>query len=154
MRLLGERLSLHDVDDVEQFAWHIIERSTLKLVWHEREDLCSYLVATAWELSRRQDDSRGRFSNWLGYKLAQRCYDWERQRKGQTRWKFGDGRVYERERPTIVSLDDSEHDRLGEPVGGSSMDDGSSGLADELRALGQRARRPGRGDDRLGEAAA
>jgi hypothetical protein len=46
-----------------------------------------------------------------------RPVDWQRQRYGRTRWTFGNGRVYERRRPELVSLDDADNGRRGAAAG-------------------------------------
>jgi hypothetical protein len=96
------------------------------------------------------------FSTYATSTLYRRVVDWQRQRCGRTRWAFGNGRVYERKRPELVSLDadDSVGSELVSAQPGSSLDDGEHRMADELRLLDSRGRRPGGRDDWLGDEAA
>jgi hypothetical protein len=143
MALLGRPWALHNIDDVERFASRIVERRRLHwLQPHERDDLLTYPVEAAWELSLRWQPNGYAFSQWARPTLERRTTDWLRS-------TFFDAR-YVSEPPELVSLDDSEHDELGAALAGSSVDDGSYRLADQLRCLQARSRRPGRGDGRLG----
>jgi hypothetical protein len=49
------------------------------------------------------------FSTLAGTTLRLRVVDWKRRHHGRTRWQFSD-RVYERERPQLVSLDTDDPD--------------------------------------------
>jgi DNA-directed RNA polymerase specialized sigma24 family protein len=106
---------LHDVDDAEAFAGAIASRSGLHLNFHEFEELVTYLVEAAWELSLRYRPGGISFSSWAGTTLRLRIIEWRRHRDGRTKWQFANGVVHERPRPAVVSLDDgnSEHDSLG-----------------------------------------
>jgi DNA-directed RNA polymerase specialized sigma24 family protein len=148
------RLALWNVDDAQRFVCSIVSRSGLALSWSDREDLEQYLLVECWRLSLRyQPGGPKDFDGWASRILKVRVVDWQRQRNGRTRWAFHDS-VYKRERPQFVSLDDPDVDRMGEAVSGSSLDDGSCGLAAELRALQTRGRRPGGRDDGLDREAA
>lgn len=145
MALLGRPWALHNVDDVERFAAQIIERRRLHwLQPHERDDLLTYLVEAAWELSLRWQPNGYAFSQWARPTLERRTTDWLRS-------TFFDAR-YVSEPPELVSLDvdDSERDRLGSSFAGGGLDDSSYRLADQLRCLQTRGRRPARGNDQLG----
>lgn len=99
----------------------------LELSWHEQDDALAYLCAACWQLSLEYDPARnpghlhpsGGFAGWATYRLKQRYVDWRRQQHGRTRWTFGNGEVYERMRPQILSLD---------------ADDGDGGLGATLTA--------------------
>ena len=95
------------------------------------------------------------FSGYALHILRQRVIDWDRKRLGRTKWQFKD-KTYERPRPQLVSLDadDSLRDRLESSVARSGLDDDAHRLADELRTLDKRSRRPGRREDWLGDEAA
>jgi hypothetical protein len=77
------------------------------------------------------------FSTYATCTLSKRIIDWQRQRYGRTRWTFGDGRVYERPRVKLVSIDgdDSNGSTMVETFPQGSLDDGEHRLADELRLL-------------------
>jgi hypothetical protein len=153
--LLNAKYSLLGIADVEAFTARIVERSGLRLSPEDREELHVYLIEEAWLLSERYRPGGVSFSTVAGTTLRLRVVDWKRARWGRTRWAFS-GHTYERERPQLVSLDadDPEHDRVGTTLSGGSLDDGASRLADELRALDKRGRRPSRRRDWLGDEAA
>jgi hypothetical protein len=150
-QLLGSRFALHDIEDVEGFTASIVQRVRFRLSPHEREELHVYLIETAWEISRNFRPGGITFSSYAGTTLRLRCVDWHRSRFGRQRWAF-QARVYERPRVELVSLDadDSERDRLEASLPGSSLDDGEHRMADELRLLDKRGRRPGGRDEWLG----
>jgi hypothetical protein len=153
--LLNSTFTLHDIRDVESFTARIVERTGLRLSVDDREQLHVYLIEECWELSTRFQPSRISFSSYAGTNLRLRAVDWQRERFGRTRWVFKD-RVYERPRVELVSLDadDSLRDRLGSSFTGGGLDDGEHRLADQLRDLDKRSRRPGRGDELVGDEAA
>jgi hypothetical protein len=162
MALLSGKYSLLGIEDVEAFAARIVDRRRLDwLLPHERDDLVVWLVEECWRLSLRFSPQGYPFSQWVRPTLERRVVDWlrspanRRLGSGRTRWKFGDSE-YERPLTEVVSLDadDSERDRLGALVAGGSLESGEHRLAAELRDLEARARRPGRGADRLGDTAA
>ena len=155
-QLLGSRFALHDVEDVESFCGSIVQRVKFNLTAHEREELHVYLIETAWELSLITPRPwRTSFSGWVHQRLRLRCIDWQRSHYGRQRWAFRD-RIYERPRVELVSLDadDAERDRLEASLSASSLDNGAHRLADELRLLDKRGRRPGGRNDWLGDEAA
>jgi hypothetical protein len=153
--LLNGTFSLLDIRDVESFTGRIVERTSGRLSVEDREELHVYLIAECWELSTRFQPGRISFSSYAGTNLRLRVVDWQRQRFGRNRWVFKD-RVYERPRVELVSLDslDPDEDRMGNPVAGSELGDGAHRLADQLRTLDKRSRRPGRRNNWLGDEAA
>jgi hypothetical protein len=158
LRLLIRRWELWDVDDVEALCGSVIERSGLELDYYDREDLLAYLLALIWELSLKWDPPakyrhKG-FAVWAATTLKRRVVDWDRSRKGRTKWKFAGGVVYERTLPQLVSLDAGDGTRLDEALAGSGLDGDASGFASDMRALDKRARRPGRRDEWMGDEAA
>jgi hypothetical protein len=152
-RLLHGVLTLHDVRDAELLCRRIISRSRFAPQSSDHEELLTYLNEECWSLSLRYEPGRTiSFNTYATRTLSKRIIDWQRQRYGRTRWAFSDGRVYERKRPKLVSLDgdDSNGSPMVETLPGSSLDDGAHRLADELWSLDKRGRRPGGGDDWLG----
>jgi hypothetical protein len=147
-RLLGAKYSLYDVDDAEGFCAQLAGRAGLELSYHEREDLLAFLISTCWQLSTKYEPGGMAFSTYATYTLKLRIVDWQRAKKGRSKWQFKDS-TYERPRAHLVSLDalDSDGDLLGDTLTGSSLDDDERRLSDELRALRARGRRPGRRDD-------
>lgn len=114
--MLNGVLTLHDIRDVDAFVATIVTHSRLKLTHHQREDLSTFLIETCWELSLRDPQPwRTSFSGWVTPLLRVRIVDWQRQplQGGRTTWSFKSherdtGRKpksYERERPTLVPLD-------------------------------------------------
>jgi len=102
--MLSGKLALHDLADTEGLCAHVIQRSSLNLSYHEHEDLLTYLVETAWELSLTYRPGAGPFSAYAAVRLRQRCTDWKRS-QGRTRWQFSN-RTYERTLPSFTTLDD------------------------------------------------
>jgi hypothetical protein len=102
------------VRDVEALCVSIVQRSSLELSHHEREDLTTYLIETCWSLSLRFEPGGITFSTWAGNTLKLRLVDWQRSRKGRTKWAFANGSSYVRTRPEYVSFDadDSLRDRV------------------------------------------
>jgi hypothetical protein len=134
-------LRLHDVDDAAKFVASIATRSGLKLSYHDREDLDQFLLVACWKLSLSYTPGGIPFSAWAVAALRLRVVDWQRQRFGRTVWQFS-GRSYERKRPQLVSLDDPDHDRLGDaqPAGTSDPATGSDEACGGLLRDGDRAR--------------
>jgi Sigma-70 region 2 len=145
------RLQLHDVRDAAAFVAAITRRGSLKLSFHDREDLEQYLLVELWKLSERYEPGGVSFSTMAGATLRKRVVDWQRSKLGRTKWQFAGGKTYERERPQVVSLDSPGVDRLDTTVGRSGLDDGAPGVAAELRGLQARARRPRGRNRRLGD---
>jgi DNA-directed RNA polymerase specialized sigma24 family protein len=140
-------LVLFDVRDTEAFCWRIVRSSNLELSYHEAEDLCAYLVACAWEFSLRYEPKRGVFfTRYLQPRLRNKTIDWVRKERGRTRWVFTGGRVHERQRPELVSLDhelvDTLPARTGDPANGGDPDFG--------RLVAERDRRRAGDLERLG----
>jgi hypothetical protein len=151
--LLNGTFSLLGITDVERFCGRVVKQSRLRLSAQDEEEFHTHLIESAWELSLKHDPARGAFSVWVGYALRRRAVDWQRTKFGRTRWKFA-GRIHERPRTQVVSLDDSGHDRLDAALRRSSVDRDESGFAAGMRILDARGCRPGRRDDWLGDEAA
>jgi hypothetical protein len=120
------KLTLFEIDDAERFCSAIASKCGSSLSWSDREDLEQYLLVECWLLSLTYKPGAASFSSYANGKLRLRVVDWQRQRNGRKRWVFRD-RVYERPRPTFVSLDDdAERDRLEQtlapPASDSSAD--------------------------------
>jgi hypothetical protein len=122
MALLSRRWSLLDVDDVEALAWKMLGTNgqVAGLQPHQRDDLCTHVITTIWEASLRFDPDRNVSFSTYAYVIGQRSIvSWFRSTSngfGRTRWKFGDGRIHERARPELLSLD-AERDSLGAALG-------------------------------------
>lgn len=121
--LLQGTLTLHDIADVEALARKALQdhlrqgagRGQARTSWlneDDHEDALTYLIATAWNLSRRygpdadhpaiqSDRPFGLLCYWL---MRRRIVDWYRQRYGSTRYKT---------RPPLVPLDDHHQDDTG-----------------------------------------
>jgi hypothetical protein len=115
--MLSERFAIHSanchgfcapgecIQDVEKLAQSVLlaheragvkrngrlDRPGMTLSESDREDLLSFLVATAWEASQRfhpNDDGRGtnRLAGYVVWTLHRRLVDWVRQRFGSTRY--------------------------------------------------------------------
>jgi hypothetical protein len=152
--VLSGTLSLFEVEDVEALCVSVLRQSRLKLSPADHEDALAYLISTCWEISvAYQPSDPPRFAVYARNILRRRAIDWQRARFGRQRWVFRDG-VYERPRVELVSLDATEDDRLDAAVSRGRVDDGEHRLADELRELKSRGRRPSRRDDWLGDEAA
>jgi hypothetical protein len=85
MAMLNGTLQLHDVADAEAAIQNIIEdylrQRRAYLREHDREELASYLLMVAWELSTTHDKSRGwSFSKRLYHVGSLRITDWYRGR--------------------------------------------------------------------------
>ena len=147
-------LELHDVRDAEQFARAIAARSNLRLSYHDTDDLHEYLLSELWVLSTRYNPGGTvSFSSWAGTILRLRCVDWQRKHYGRTKGQFSGGRSYTKDLPDVLSLDaldDEPGSELGRVEPGGSLDDGTHRLADELRSLDARGRRPAGRADELG----
>jgi hypothetical protein len=120
---------LHDIDDAERFVGAIVSRSGFSLSFHDREELGEYLLVECWQLSLRYD--RGdpqfppRFSVHATNILRRRLVDWQRAKHGRTIWRFGDGRVHERQLPSFLpfdGLDDALGAGEGDPADGGDSD--------------------------------
>lgn len=135
---------MHDIRDVEAYGRRLIQRSRVpELNYHEYEELLSWIIAKAWELTDKYDAGKGSFSNFCGVRI--RVADWERERNGRTKWQFAD-RTYERPRPQFVPLDD----RPEQADPSAEMDGSTHRLAAELRLYGAGdSAKPGR-DEGLG----
>ncbi len=138
MTMLGGKLSLHDVDDVEKLARKALEER-LRVVQlepplseHERESALAHLVVVAWQASLRYDPNRYRsFASYCGHFLRYGFIDWLRKERGRTRWQFaaetrGQRRYGQAEHVReLVSLDEPAEDGergLAELVAGGTLD--------------------------------
>jgi hypothetical protein len=145
------RLELHDVRDAHALVVAIVQRSGLRLLWHDREDLEQFLLVELWRLSASYDPSHGiAFSTFATPTIRRRVTDWRRTTFGRTKWSWGDGTVYERERPQLLSVDttagrvaaDALAARRGDPAanwledGGGFQRERDRARARDLEALG------------------
>jgi hypothetical protein len=143
-------LALHDIDNVAGFVGATVSRSGLDLSWSDREDLEQTLQIVAWELSLKYQPGGISFSTYADRTLRFRITDWQRSGSGgRTRWVFrnedGSRRIHERTLPQFVPLDEDDgepHSELGSTQRRGSLDDAERRLADGLRSLEARARRP------------
>jgi DNA-directed RNA polymerase specialized sigma24 family protein len=131
--VLNGRLALFDVLDVELLANRALDdqlRSmSAELNELDREDALAFLIEKVWDASRRFDPERGWSFSTYGYRLCRRrTIDWYRRHYGRTRWTFSSGYEYERERPTVLSLEASADS------GGGELDGAFGYLAGELEA--------------------
>lgn len=107
LALLSSVWRLGDVEDVERLVATVAGRAGLGA----DEDAIAYLFEVVWRAWRRYEPGRAAFST-LAYRACQRgAVDYRRKRDGRTRWRFGDGRVFERTLPVVASFD-----RLDEPL--------------------------------------
>jgi hypothetical protein len=124
--VLVGKLSLHDNDDVFAFVGAIVNRSGLRLDYHDRADLEAFLASSCWELSLKFRPGGIPFSALATRTLKLRIVGFQRAKYGRTTWRFSNGYTHKRERPKFVSLDDPDSRRV----------------ADELRRLAHRALGP------------
>src|SRR4030095_237585 len=155
-RILNGTFSLHEMEDVETWCSHIIRRTNLVLTDQDREDLLTYLIETAWQLSLtyQHGDPRfpPRFSVYAGGILPLRITDWRRQRWGRTTWQWN-GNTYRREAPVLVSLNHEPDTELGRAHTREPMDGTPPRSPDLMRLLRTGARPTEPPDSGLGEAA-
>jgi DNA-directed RNA polymerase specialized sigma24 family protein len=124
--LLGGRLALHDVDDVERLAARAVDdllrRRNIILSHHRREDLAAYVIEKVWQASLIYDSARYRSFATLARTVARRrAIDWLRADLGRTRWQFH-GHTYERELPALVSFDSPGGSELASTLPGGEGD--------------------------------
>ena len=126
--MLRGRLELHGVD-VEKLAHRAVSAflagRRVHLQAADRDDLVAYVTAELWRASVTFDPERSSGFSTYGYRLAgARCVDWFRLRFGRTKWTFGDGTVYQRERRQPLSLDarTPEGDSLADDLAGRPGD--------------------------------
>jgi len=131
--LLNQRWALHDVVDVEALLVTAVSRSRYADGFRpdERDDLLAYLLKYAWRLSEKHNPSRGSFAGFLYGCVGRAIVDYHRSRY-RTRWVFR-GRVVERPRPELVSLDAAGLDEALGAGSGDPADSGDLGLAGVLR---------------------
>ena len=145
--MLGAKLSLHDIPDVEAFCSQIVRISGLELSYHEREDLTEELIVVCWELSERYDPAGiSSFRIYARRILRLRTVDWVRRYRGRTRWQFSGG-DYNRDRVQLLSLGDP----LAESYAKRSVDSTEDRLSDLHRLLGSRDSDPPPGERGLGQ---
>jgi hypothetical protein len=141
MTLLHGKLVLFDVADTEAFCAKILASSKAStLPEHEQEDALSFLISEAWILAQSYDATRGpSFSTFAYRRLRLKLVDHARA-KHRTKWKFGDGRVYERERPQILNLNGNaaERSELGGALSSSKGDPATNRDPSLTRVLGCR----------------
>ena len=118
---LNGRFALHGLD-VEPLVARVVDGTLRKrnivLDAHRREDLIAFCISELWVASRKFDAGRYReFRQFADPVVRRRVVDWLRSDRGRSRWAFGadaqhiraefreSGGVYERERPTVLSLD-------------------------------------------------
>lgn len=120
----------HDIQDPSLFVGKVISRSHLDLDQQRRERLHQFLLIALWELSLVYcaNGKPSSFSSHAGNILPKRIIDWERtpEEGGRTRWQFSD-RVYERELPALVPLDDRPDEPVHvEPLDASAYSDSAA----------------------------
>lgn len=144
MPLLSSPLELHDLRDTEKLCREVLGRfdrghgSRLR----DDEDAIAWLIAECWSLSERfePDPTGTAFSTYAFRTLSLRTVDYIRRTEGRTKWQFAD-RVYERERPVVLSLDacapgDDDGDvELGELVAAGDGDPAARRDSDLLARL-------------------
>lgn len=148
MQVYRQRISYHDIKDVEQFCVRIIHRSGLELASHEHDDLLCYLVETCWELSEIFRPGGIRFTTYAHTTLSRRTIDWVRKHRGRTSWSHPsrpNGGTY-RDRVQLVSIDD----QLGHTHLAGLVDLEESGCPDLERILRSRGGEPPRGNGEVG----
>lgn len=137
--LLSRAMALHDVDDVEALVRRALGDQLgsmgARLEGHDHEDALAYLVGVTWEASLRYDPERCSSFSRFSYQLCRRrTIDFIRAKNGRTRWQFADS-LYERERPSIVSLDGPDGRRLDESERPGMLDPGGGRDPDLARAI-------------------
>jgi len=76
--VLQGKLVLHDLRDTEALAMRIVERSGFVLSYAEREELATYLIEVAWEISTVWKPGAASFSTYATTTLRRRAIDWRR----------------------------------------------------------------------------
>lgn len=157
MALLSSRLELRDIRDVEQFAGRIVERSELRLGYHDHEDLLASLIFECWRCADDYDPGRAAFST---YKLRAAVVAWLRTSNercgrtgfvgGRTVWKFKD-HVHEKPLREFVSFDDADaRGRLDESLAEGNGDRAADRDSDLGRLYAERDSARARDYDALG----
>lgn len=103
------------IEDTERFCRKVLHDYATSTGSHyqadDEDDAISYLLGIVWRLPALYD-SKPRdvsFSTYAYRILSVRCVSELRDRAGRTRWQFGT-HTYERERPTILHLDQPQAD--------------------------------------------
>jgi hypothetical protein len=141
-----------DIKDPERFVGNVVSRAGKDFDYHQRERLIQFLLIELWQFSLLEPRPwRNSFSGWVYPLLRLRVADFERQPEegGRTKWKFGDGRVYERTRPQHLSLDELQLER---PDTGEPVDVEVCSRADLEGVLGTRGSTGSRSTNGVGEA--
>jgi DNA-directed RNA polymerase specialized sigma24 family protein len=138
--LLGGRLALYDVDDVERLAVGAVDDllrvRNIVLSHHRREDLTAYVIEEVWQASLTYDSARyRRFTTLARTVVWRRAIDWLRADLGRTRWQFH-GHTYERELPALVSFNSPDGSELASTLPGE-QGEFDAGRADLIWALTQ-----------------
>jgi hypothetical protein len=148
--LLGGRLEIFDLRDVEGMVWSVIGSSKhLYLNTQQRESLATYLVEEVWRCSLRFDSDQCSFSTLAGTVARRRVVDWLRLEFGRSRWQFR-GHTSERETPELISLDDLDGDRLDEALATWSGDSETDRDQIDGGVFGDRDRRRARDLELMG----
>jgi hypothetical protein len=155
--VLNGVLALHDINDVEAYCAHILNKARLTLTPQDHEDALAYLITAAWHLSTTYKPGTRSFSGYAGKHLPRRLIDWQRQRK--------DTRYPSNTKYTTVSIDepaghiglptynhtsrnDGIRDRLAQADLAASHDNPRDRNADQLvRLLRKRSRQPTRNNN-------
>jgi DNA-directed RNA polymerase specialized sigma24 family protein len=140
MPLLNSPWQLRDVADVEALLRTAISRSrhTGNLRPHELDDLVAFLFEVAWRADETYKPGRGSFSSFLYAAAQRRIVDFHRSRY-RTRWRFA-GKVHERPRPELLSVDDEHGSRLVDAVAARAGDRASDRLEDGGGVFAERDR--------------
>lgn len=147
--MLNGKLSLHDIDDVAAYCGnilnekrHVLEATFAKagrqFNYQDAENYLAFLIERCWERSQT-GEWHSSFSGWVGAQL--RSYDtpqFLRDELGRTVWKFKT-HTYERPRPVVVGLEDSE-------LESAITDIEDVGVVDLVRALRTGHSKTARGD--------
>jgi len=129
----------------------IVERSGFVLSYAEREELATYLIEVAWEISTVWKPGAASFSTYATTTLRRRAIDWQRARLGRRTWRFKD-RVHTRKLTELVSLD-ADRDRLEQSFSESGSDTAADRDAARRRLDGERDRQRTRDLAQLGSEA-
>lgn len=154
--LLNGRLELHGAD-AEGLARKALDDAlrgrSIRLRPHEHEDAVAFLVAECWRLSLDYDPARTpSFSTYAYRRLRLLVWEWHRREYARTKWKFGDGRIHERPRPDLLSLDadDAGRGRLDTALGTRTGDPQNDRDPDLSRLLTGGSRQVARDHELLG----
>jgi DNA-directed RNA polymerase specialized sigma24 family protein len=120
--LLSRPWPLWDIDDIEAYSRDVVAPLCGELSYHEREDLVTFCIETAWQFSLEFRPELGvHFTRFLRPRLRNKAVDEIRRVKKRTTWKFK-GRVHQRKLPQFVALDDSLAETLPALAGDPAAD--------------------------------